>query len=210
VSVIHVTCASCGAMLGAAGDACRRCGEAAIRASRHEPRDGEGIVVTARDFMLLDELARLRLRLGSPAARGLLGKLERCQVVPLDQVAADVVTLDSRVVFSVDGGAEEQRVLVHPDGHTLPGWSLPVTAPRGLAMLGLRAGSTAMAERHGGSTERIDIRFVAYQPEEEARRRRAATAGSAASASPVFLCRPAGLANAGEPPQGGGDLPPAA
>ncbi|MBV1796181.1 hypothetical protein [Siccirubricoccus sp. G192] len=209
MSVIPMTCASCGAMLGAAGDACRRCGEAAIRASHHEPRDGEGVVVTARDFMLLDELARLRLRPDSPAARELLGKLERCQVVSLDQVEADIVTLDSRVVFSVDGGAEEQRVLVHPDGHTLPGWSLPVTTPRGLAMLGLRAGSTTMAERHGGSTERIDILLVAYQPE-EARRRRAATAGRAAPAAPAFLRRPTGLANAGEPPQDGGDLPPAA
>jgi regulator of nucleoside diphosphate kinase len=219
VSVNCVTCASCGSMLGVDNNACRRCGAAVpparhplygavARTPRHESQDGEGVVVTARDFMLLEELARLRLSLGSPAARGLLGKLERCRVVPPDKVAADVVTLESRVVFRADGGAEEECVLVHPDGHTLPGWSLPVTAPRGLAMLGLRVGSTAMAERRGGGAERIDILSVTYQPEEATRRRRAATAGGVASASPVFLRRPAGLANAGEPPHD--DLPPAA
>jgi regulator of nucleoside diphosphate kinase len=224
VSVIDVSCASCGAMLDAAESTCRRCG-IAVQPTRHplfgvvartahqEACNGEvDIVVTARDFMLLEELARLRLDRGSPAARGLLQTLERCRVVPPDRVAADVVTLDSRVVFSADGRAEEQRVLVHPDGHTLPGWSLPVTVPRGLAMLGRRTGSTVMAERPGWGTERIDILFVAYQPEEEMRRRRAAAAGGAALASPVFLRRPAGLADTGGPPHDGddGDLPPAA
>ena len=90
--------------------------------------------------MLLEELARLRLSFGSPAARGPLGKLERCRVVPPDKVAADVVTLDSRVVFRADEGAEEERVLVYPDGHTLARLVAARPAPRGLAMLSLRIG----------------------------------------------------------------------
>jgi regulator of nucleoside diphosphate kinase len=114
------------------------------------------------------------------------------------------------VVFSVDGRTAEECVLVHPDGHTLPGWSLPVTTPRGLAMLGLRAGSKAKAERLGGSTESIDILSVAYQPDEAARQRRAAIACDANAASLSFLRRPAELARVGEAPYDGNDLPPAA
>lgn len=229
MSVIDVSCASCGVMLNAAVSTCRRCGMA-VQPTRHplfgavartahqEARNSEeDIVVTARGFMLLEELARLRLDRGSSAARGLLQTLERCRVVPPDRIAVDVVTLGSRVVFSANGRAEEQRVIVHPDAHTFPGWSLPVTVPRGLAMLGRCAGSTVVAERPGWDTERIDILFVAYQPEEEMRRRRAAAA-SAASASRVFLYSPASLANIGGPPHDGdgdgdgddGDLPPAA
>jgi hypothetical protein len=132
VSVINVNCASCGAMLGAADEVCRRCGVAvpparhplfglAARTARRESLDAEAVVVTARDFMVLEELARPWLRPHEPAARALVEKLERCQVVPPDAVAADVVTLNSRVVFNAEGGEAEARVLVHPGEHAVPG-----------------------------------------------------------------------------------------
>ncbi len=166
------------------------------------------INITARDFMLLEELVRLHLHPDSLAARGLTEKLGRCRVVVPDKVEADVVTLDSRVAFSINGGAPEERVLVLPNGPNLQGWSLPVTTPRGLAMLGNRAGMTVTAERSGGIIESIDILSVAFQPEEAARRR-AARMTSARSASLVPLRRPAGL-RARRPPGDGEDPPPAA
>jgi hypothetical protein len=105
VSVINVICASCGAMLGAAVPPARHpLFGLAARTARRESLDAEAVVVTARDFMVLEELARLWLRLHEPAARALVEKLERCHVVPPDAVAADVVTLNSRVVFNAEGG----------------------------------------------------------------------------------------------------------
>jgi regulator of nucleoside diphosphate kinase len=222
VSVINVICASCGAVLGAADDVCRRCGAAvpparhplfgiAARAARSESPDAETVVVTARDFMVLEELARLWLRPHEPAARALVETLERCQVVPPDAVAADVVTLNSRVVFSADGGDAEARVLVHPGEHAVPGWSLPVTTPRGLGMLGRRAGSTVTVTRNGDDAERIRILSLAYQPEEAERRRREATPDGAATWPPSFLRRPAGKRSAGRrSPDCVKDPPPAA
>jgi regulator of nucleoside diphosphate kinase len=226
VLVNDATCASCDAALGAAETACPRCGAAvpparrslfqvvtgappAAAAPRRDSDDADDVLVTARDFMILEELARLRLRPDEPAARGLIAKLERCRVVPPDTVAADVVTLDSRVVFSVDGGQPEARVLVHPDGHTLSGWSLPVTTPRGLAVLGLRAGATATAECSGGGVERIAILSVAYQPEQAARRRAATGGGSGLPPAPSFLRRSARLRTGGGPPRDD-DPPPSA
>jgi regulator of nucleoside diphosphate kinase len=217
VSVINVICASaapCSArQTRSAGGAARpfRPPGLAARTARRESLDAEAVVVTARDFMVLEELARLWLRPHEPAARALVEKLERCHVVPPDAVATDVVTLNSRVVFNAEGGEAEARVLVHPGEHAVPGWSLPVTTPRGLAILGRRAGSTVTAERHGTGAERIRILSVAYQPEEAARRRRATTPDAAASSPPSFLRKPAGARSAGRrPPHGGEDPPPAA
>jgi hypothetical protein len=61
--------------------------------------------------MVLEELARLRLRSSEPTARGLIDKLERCQMVPPGTVVSDGVTLGSRVVFRGDASAAEARVL---------------------------------------------------------------------------------------------------
>ena len=74
----------------------------------------------------------------------------------------------SRMVFSLDGAPVESRVLVLPDGPSLYGWSLSVTTPRGLAMLGARAGTTVLADRRDGGIERIAIHTVTYQRQHDA------------------------------------------
>lgn len=221
MSMILMTCASCGARLRLADKACRSC-RATVSPIRHPlfgivartaldgSRDGDRVVVTARDFMVLEELARLWLRPEDPARRALLEMLEQCQVVPPDRVAADVVTLDSRVLFRVNGSAMEERVIVLPDAHDVPGRSLPVTAPRALAMLGLRAGSTIVSHRRDGSSERIEILSIAYQPEEAARRRSAPNISGTGSASPLVAPRSAVTAHDGYPPRDGDEPPPAA
>lgn len=221
MSVNHVTCTLCGSILGGASSACRGCGATAssgrhplfgavARNPDYEPDGAKDLTITAHDFILLEELARLRLNPECPAAHGLLEKLELCRVVKPDMVEPDVVTLNSRVVFSVDGNAAEERVLVLPDGHTLQGWSLPVTAPRGLGMLGLRAGTTFVVERYTGMTERIEILSVAYQPEENARQRDAVATTSIMPAPLALLRRPAVLKGIVEPSCDGDHLPSAA
>jgi regulator of nucleoside diphosphate kinase len=216
-----MTCASCGARLRLADKACQSC-KAAVSPVRHplfgvvgrtaldKPRDGDRVVVTARDFMVLEELARLWLRQEDSARRALLRMLEQCEVVAPDRVAADVVTLDSRVVFRVNGGAAEERVIVLPDACDLPGRSLPVTAPRALAMLGLHAGSTIVCHRRDGTSERIEILSIAYQPEAAARRQSTPNAIGTGSVSPLAPRGSAEATYGRRPPHGGDEPPPAA
>lgn len=181
MSDITRSCTACGSTLAAADRQCRECGEAtplrrqslfrivtsaAAANTANEGEDAGAVVIISRDFMQLEELACLRLDRDDPVARRLREKLDRSRVVPPGSVPPGTVTLGSRVLFSVDRGPVESRVLVLPDGHALYGWSLPVTTPRGLAMLGLRAGATALAERRDGGVERLAIRAVAYQPDD--------------------------------------------
>jgi regulator of nucleoside diphosphate kinase len=180
------------------------------RAVLDEPRDGDQIVVTARDFMVLEELARLRLRPADSTRFALLQMLEQCQVVPSDRVAASVVTLESRVVFRVNGGAEEERVIVLPDAGGVLHESLPLTAPRALAMLGLRAGSTIVCRRSDGISESVEILSIPYQPEEIAQYRSAPNAVGIGSVSPLVPRSSAGAAHDSRPRYGGDDPPPAA
>lgn len=173
-------CASCGAAMVADSETCPCCdapargarpslfravtGVAAERVRRKADDAGE-IVLSSRDFLLLETLVSLRLPADDAIAHGLREKLARSRVVAMTSLPPGLVTLDSRVVFSVEGTPPESRVLVLPDGPSLYGWSLPVTTPRGLAMLGARAGTTVLAERREGGVERIAIHTVAYRPQ---------------------------------------------
>lgn len=171
------SCIACGTPLAAADRQCRGCGAAnplprqslfrivTGAAAANAPsavEDAGPVVITSSDFMQLEELACLQLDRGDPITRRLREMLDHCRVVPPASAPPDIVTLDARVQFSVDGGPVESRVLVLPDGHGLYGWSLPVTTPRGLAMLGRRTGATALAEGRDGGVERIAIRSVAH------------------------------------------------
>src|SRR5690606_31546466 len=63
------------------------------------------------------------------------------------------------------------RIISHERMDTLPGMLLPISTPRGLALLGLAEGQELIvAARHGG-TERVRLATVHYQPEAARRRR---------------------------------------
>jgi regulator of nucleoside diphosphate kinase len=128
------------------------------------PKDLNAHVITTRDFALLMRHAQ-SLASDDMVRAGILDKLERCEIVLSREIAEDVVTLNSRVVFSVDGQPWETRFLVHPEDHATPGLTLPVTTPLGFAMLGSLAGDRVTALRRDGNREIVEIIRVAYQPE---------------------------------------------
>ncbi len=164
MTFIVSTCAICGAALAALVEICYGC-DAATRATM--PRaghDSDAAVLTVRDFAALERVARLLPN--DPAAHSLLEKLARSQIVHVEAITAEIATLDSRVIFAVDNGQPEARLLVLPARHrTTGGWTMPVTAPRGLALLGRRAGSVVMAARGNGATEQLRLLAIAHQPE---------------------------------------------
>lgn len=172
----NIDCLFCGARLDGTESLCPTCrknapalrcfrfevieGASSSSAQPSEAIEGGDIIITTRDHFVLDEIACLRMRSGDAAARILIEKLKCSKIVSPEDVPADVITLGSRVVFSVDGGDAEARVLTHPDAHSVSAWSLPITAPRGAALLGLRAGAVTNAPRLRGGMERIDILSV--------------------------------------------------
>lgn len=177
-------CASCGTPFAAPEQRCAHCGTpvtdqprslfrvvTGVAATPVQERsdDANEVILSSRDFMLLETLVSLQLPAEDAIARRLREKLACSHVVAPTSLPPGLVTLGSRVVFSVEGAPVESRVLVLPDGPSLYGWSLSVTTPRGVAMLGARAGTTVLADRRDGGIERIAIHTAAYPPRHDVR-----------------------------------------
>ncbi|QPC43547.1 nucleoside-diphosphate kinase [Kaustia mangrovi] len=121
--------------------------------------------LTAKDFTLLERLLERTPGSGAARFRRLLRtKLSAATVLFRDDIDPRIATLDSRVVFNVDGGPTDTRILVLDGNRAMQGATLPVTTLRGLALLGLAAGDAVEVERPGGGTERLRLEAVAYQP----------------------------------------------
>ncbi|WP_172348077.1 nucleoside-diphosphate kinase [Mesorhizobium sp. NZP2298] len=121
--------------------------------------------LTTKDFAVLEVMLERRRAFADPIVHMLEHKLSSADVVPIDSVGPDIVTLNSRVVFSVDAGHTETRTLVQNEVRGPVGSSLSVATRRGLCMLGMAQGQTASIEHADGRRESILIKAVLYQPE---------------------------------------------
>lgn len=121
--------------------------------------------LTTKDFSILKAMLERRIASGDVILPLLRRKLAEAAVVQAGAVKAGVVTLNSRVVFRVNGGEAETRTLVQQENRGLVGLNLPITTPRGLSMLGMSEGQTAAIERPAGGEETILIEKIVYQPE---------------------------------------------
>lgn len=130
-----------------------------------------GRIVSTRDFAILENLARLQLPAGHPVGALLRAQLDSCRIVSPENIAPDIVTLNTRAVFSIDGASRESRVLVHTEERSLYGGTISVTTPLGAALLGLRAGTSAPILPASGRPRTLFLEAVAYQPEAEERAR---------------------------------------
>lgn len=121
--------------------------------------------VTAKDFMILGSMIRRTPPYDDRLLRLLRRKLSMASVVLPQDIAPDVATVNSRVGYRIDDGRTEACVLVHEEGNASLGLALPISTPRGLALLGLRAGDSVAIERPDGRIETVHLENVAYQPE---------------------------------------------
>lgn len=76
-----------------------------------------------------------------------------------------VATIDSRVEFTVGGGFIEERVLTRDEKGSTLARALPVTTPRGLALLGLMEGDVFSLRKPNGIIEPIRLLKVIVQPQ---------------------------------------------
>jgi regulator of nucleoside diphosphate kinase len=145
--------------------------------------------LTSKDFSILEVMLERRIASEDRILPLLKCKLANASVVVVDSIEADVATLNSRVVFRINGAPAETRTLVQNDVRGTVGTDLPVTTLRGLALLGLKEGQSAMVELATGETQLIRLEKVLYQP--EAARRRFAPKPASKQASVPPAGRPA-------------------
>jgi regulator of nucleoside diphosphate kinase len=99
------------------------------------------ITVTSDDYSRLMMTAMVSRELGNPHAEFLLSELRRATLCHPEDLPTDVVSLDSRVTYRVDGAPlRRTRLLVHPENLVWPGAEVGATTPLGIALLGLRPG----------------------------------------------------------------------
>ena len=101
--------------------------------------------------------------LGSPKLRRLIAG---ATLVSSGEVPADVVTMNSRVLYSDETTGEHRRVsVVYPDDANADAGRISVLAPDGMALLGLAVGQCAECLLPDGRRHRLRLEAVLYQPE---------------------------------------------
>lgn len=94
-------------------------------------------------------------------------ELNRAQVVDIGELPVDVITMDSRVILSLDG-EEEEFCLVYPHDADVSKNKISILSPIGTAILGYREGDTIEWRVPSGVVE-VKVVKVLYQPEAEQR-----------------------------------------
>jgi regulator of nucleoside diphosphate kinase len=101
--------------------------------------------------------------LGSPK---LLELIRRASLVSTDEVPANVVTMNSRVLYSDATTGKHRRIsVVYPAEADSRAGRISVLAPVGMALLGLRTGDCTECVFHDGSRHRLRLEAVLHQPE---------------------------------------------
>lgn len=125
----------------------------------------DACILTTKDFTILEVMHDRSLGADDPLKPILRRKIEAATVMFREDIPADVATLSSRITFSVDGRDPDTRVISH-DRMTSPvGMFLPITIPRGLALLGLAEGQEFVLTDGDEGEVRILLQRVHYQPE---------------------------------------------
>jgi regulator of nucleoside diphosphate kinase len=101
----------------------------------------------------------------TPASEALEMELHRAVVVPAQQIPADIVTMNSELVYEdVESKARRRVTLVYPKDADASRGRISVLAPIGSALLGLRIGQE-IEWRTPSGTKRIRVVELYYQPE---------------------------------------------
>lgn len=144
----------------------------------------QACILSTKDHTILEVLYDRYRGRGDPLAFMLRRKLESAVVVFREDVPENVATLNSRVRFSANRDGAQTRIISY--GTLQPvGMYIPITSPRGLALIGLSEGEEFRIPYRDGGIFQIELREVLYQPE-KARRE----ASGSSSESPFLGLRP--------------------
>jgi regulator of nucleoside diphosphate kinase len=120
------------------------------------------IIITATDLERLQSVIDLH---DTPASDALATELHRATVVDQRAIPADVVTMNSEVVYEdLETGTRRTVRVVYPHRADATQGRISVLAPIGSALLGLRIGQTIEWIVPNGR-KRVRVVEVRYQPE---------------------------------------------
>jgi regulator of nucleoside diphosphate kinase len=113
----------------------------------------------------LERLLPVLNRYDSPLTDALETELQRARVVAQTEVPADVVTMNSDVVYEdIATGVERAIRLVYPHDADVTTGRVSILAPMGAALLGLRVGQE-ISWRVARGLKRVRVVEIRYQPE---------------------------------------------
>ena len=120
------------------------------------------IMVSETEEHLLTLLATAELmRRPQDAARTLLAEMERADVVSDGVMPADVIRMNSRVEFEIDGGKPQQAELVFRRDANIDEKRISVLTPIGAALIGLSTGQMMMWRGRDGRPHKLRVVSVA-------------------------------------------------
>lgn len=125
------------------------------------------IYVTTHDYDRLSALADFyKSRRANVVVDFLLDELDRAELVAAADVAAKVLTMNSRArIMDPDTGEARTVTLVYPGEEDSARGKVSVLTPLGTALLGLPEGARMAWRTLDERTKRITVLEVAYQPE---------------------------------------------
>ncbi len=126
------------------------------------------LYVTRRDYQRLTDMleeALARNSRDSAFLKELARELALAEAVEPQDVPADVVTMNSRVILKdVESGEQMDYTLVFPEQANIEQGRLSVVSPIGTAILGYAKGDTLSWQTPGGP-RKLQILDIPYQPE---------------------------------------------
>lgn len=124
------------------------------------------IIISEVDYTRIDNLLQSSIGVPANIKAALQTELERADLVSPQEIPADVVTMNSRVKFSViSTGATFTLKLVYPKDMDDSGDNISILAPVGSAMLGLKEGDEIEWPDGKGGMLQVRIESIEYQPE---------------------------------------------
>lgn len=124
------------------------------------------IIVSSVDMERLEALLDSLPAAQSGVRTTLLDELARAELVEPSDMPPDVVTMNSRVRFTIDGaGTPLSLTLAYPKDMDAGGDRLSILSPVGNALIGLSAGDCMEWARPDGARFEVRVLEVQYQPE---------------------------------------------
>jgi regulator of nucleoside diphosphate kinase len=115
-----------------------------------------------------DTLADLALRSMNSSSMGaklLLEEVDRANTIPAADLPADVVTMNSRVIFKDEATGETHSVeLVYPRNADMEAHKLSVLSPMGAGLIGMQQGSSIEWPNRQGALRCVKIVEVIQPP----------------------------------------------
>lgn len=124
------------------------------------------ITISRLDAERLQRLLENVTRKDYAVAEALELELERCELVEPEEVPDDVVSMNSKIMFTdLSRNRQMTRTLVYPHALAESEDGLSVMAPIGAALLGLKAGDVIDWPLPDGEPAKLRIDAILWQPE---------------------------------------------